>query len=204
MFLFLFDLLVSLQNFKISFYFQKLTFVFSSKVMSFTYNKQLSTKTLFDSVHMSSWVIFTILCTTIIFIVIILVTILCFCYCFPRRHRSKNRAFLTSNHANIYSSSSLKKRFLSFNGSNHIVNMVPLECEVIRPSNFCENELENLSNIRQNYSRICHWFSMREIIEATNNFHSRNLIGVGCYGKVYRGFLFDGTQVAVKELTITR
>lgn len=82
--------------------------------------------------------------------------------------------------------------------------MVPLECEVIRPSNFCENELENLSNIRQNYSRICHWFSMREIIEATNNFHSRNLIGVGCYGKVYRGFLFDGTQVAVKELTITR
>ncbi|XP_056697224.1 probable serine/threonine-protein kinase At1g01540 [Spinacia oleracea] len=79
----------------------------------------------------------------------------------------------------------------------------PLECGVIKQSDFCGKEMEDFRIMRQYYSRLCCWFSMREILEATDNFHGRNLIGVGCYGKVYRGFLVDGTPIAVKELCFT-
>ncbi|KAF0911112.1 hypothetical protein E2562_005485 [Oryza meyeriana var. granulata] len=41
--------------------------------------------------------------------------------------------------------------------------------------------------------------SLAEITAATDNFHERNLIGVGGFGKVYRGVLRDGTPVAVKR-----
>ncbi|KAL5210325.1 hypothetical protein ABZP36_005948 [Zizania latifolia] len=41
--------------------------------------------------------------------------------------------------------------------------------------------------------------SLAEIKAATDNFHERNLIGVGGFGDVYRGVLYDGTPVAVKR-----
>ncbi|KAL6649119.1 hypothetical protein ACP70R_013343 [Stipagrostis hirtigluma subsp. patula] len=40
---------------------------------------------------------------------------------------------------------------------------------------------------------------LSEIRAATDNFHERNLIGVGGFGNVYRGVLRDGTRVAVKR-----
>uniref|UniRef100_J3LJG0 Protein kinase domain-containing protein n=2 Tax=Oryza brachyantha TaxID=4533 RepID=J3LJG0_ORYBR len=43
--------------------------------------------------------------------------------------------------------------------------------------------------------------SLAEITAATDNFHERNLIGVGGFGNVYRGVLRDGTRVAVKRAT---
>ncbi|ERN04943.1 hypothetical protein AMTR_s00080p00131040 [Amborella trichopoda] len=42
-------------------------------------------------------------------------------------------------------------------------------------------------------------FSFAEIQEATNNFDENWVIGVGGFGKVYKGTLRDGTQVAVKR-----
>lgn len=43
-------------------------------------------------------------------------------------------------------------------------------------------------------------FHFRELQIATNNFSSKNLIGKGGFGNVYKGCLADGTIIAVKRL----
>ncbi|KAE8681997.1 Protein NSP-INTERACTING KINASE 1 [Hibiscus syriacus] len=43
-------------------------------------------------------------------------------------------------------------------------------------------------------------FHFKELQVATNNFSSRNLVGKGGFGYVYKGYLHDGTIVAVKRL----
>ncbi|KDP31451.1 hypothetical protein JCGZ_11827 [Jatropha curcas] len=43
-------------------------------------------------------------------------------------------------------------------------------------------------------------FQFKELEVATNNFSSKNLIGKGGYGNVYKGYLQNGTVVAVKRL----
>ncbi|XP_059451129.1 probable LRR receptor-like serine/threonine-protein kinase At3g47570 [Corylus avellana] len=44
--------------------------------------------------------------------------------------------------------------------------------------------------------------SYKEICQVTNNFCESNLLGVGGYGSVYKGMLFDGTTVAIKVLNL--
>ncbi|KAJ0230632.1 Protein NSP-INTERACTING KINASE 2 [Hirschfeldia incana] len=43
-------------------------------------------------------------------------------------------------------------------------------------------------------------FSFKELQSATSNFSSKNLVGKGGFGNVYKGCLHDGTIVAVKRL----
>ncbi|KAJ7943254.1 NSP-interacting kinase-like protein [Quillaja saponaria] len=43
-------------------------------------------------------------------------------------------------------------------------------------------------------------FHFRELQIATNNFSSKNLVGKGGFGNVYKGYLQDGTVVAVKRI----
>ncbi|PRQ40508.1 putative protein kinase RLK-Pelle-LRR-II family [Rosa chinensis] len=43
-------------------------------------------------------------------------------------------------------------------------------------------------------------FHFRELQSATHNFSSKNLVGKGGFGNVYKGYLHDGTVVAVKRL----
>ncbi|MED6152857.1 histidine kinase osmosensor [Stylosanthes scabra] len=43
-------------------------------------------------------------------------------------------------------------------------------------------------------------FHFRELQVATNNFSSKNLVGKGGFGNVYKGYLQDGTAIAVKRL----
>ncbi|GLT63458.1 hypothetical protein SLA2020_360230 [Shorea laevis] len=50
----------------------------------------------------------------------------------------------------------------------------------------------NLGNLRR--------FHFKELQTATNNFGGKNLIGKGGFGNVYKGYLHDGTVVAVKRL----
>ncbi len=56
----------------------------------------------------------------------------------------------------------------------------------------------------QNHEELClgnlKKFQFRELQIATNNFSSKNLIGKGGFGNVYKGYLHDGTLVAVKRL----
>ncbi|CAA7392071.1 unnamed protein product [Spirodela intermedia] len=49
-----------------------------------------------------------------------------------------------------------------------------------------------------------HWYTLRELEEATDGLAEENVIGEGGYGIVYRGVLADGTVVAVKNLLNNR
>ncbi|XP_019456152.1 PREDICTED: proline-rich receptor-like protein kinase PERK9 isoform X3 [Lupinus angustifolius] len=46
------------------------------------------------------------------------------------------------------------------------------------------------------------WFSYEELIKATNGFANQNLLGEGGFGSVYKGYLPDGREIAVKQLKI--
>ncbi|XP_020597960.1 probable serine/threonine-protein kinase At1g01540 [Phalaenopsis equestris] len=49
-----------------------------------------------------------------------------------------------------------------------------------------------------------HWYTLRELEEATGGFVDENVIGEGGYGIVYRGVLPDNTMVAIKNLLNNR
>ncbi|GJX81546.1 G-type lectin S-receptor-like serine/threonine-protein kinase CES101 [Tanacetum coccineum] len=46
-----------------------------------------------------------------------------------------------------------------------------------------------------------HYFTLHNILSATNNFSSSNKLGEGGFGEVYKGKLVDGQEVAVKRLS---
>ncbi|XP_028792271.1 receptor-like protein kinase THESEUS 1 isoform X1 [Neltuma alba] len=48
-------------------------------------------------------------------------------------------------------------------------------------------------------SNLGRFFSFQEILDATNKFDEKLLLGVGGFGRVYKGTLEDGTNVAVKR-----
>jgi hypothetical protein len=45
-----------------------------------------------------------------------------------------------------------------------------------------------------------HWFTLRDLEQATNRFSTENILGEGGYGVVFKGRLINGTEVAVKKL----
>ncbi|KAI3694055.1 hypothetical protein L1987_77014 [Smallanthus sonchifolius] len=45
-----------------------------------------------------------------------------------------------------------------------------------------------------------HWFTLRDLEQATRRFSNENVVGEGGYGVVYKGTLINGTVVAVKRL----
>ncbi|KAJ1388610.1 Serine-threonine/tyrosine-protein kinase, catalytic domain [Sesbania bispinosa] len=55
------------------------------------------------------------------------------------------------------------------------------------------------SNIYSSSMGLGRFFSFSELQEATKNFDSKNIIGVGGFGNVYLGVIDEGTQVAVKR-----
>ncbi|XVF42214.1 hypothetical protein PTKIN_Ptkin01aG0342500 [Pterospermum kingtungense] len=59
-----------------------------------------------------------------------------------------------------------------------------------------KNNSNHLSTLAQGLSRH---FSVSEIKQATDNFDESNVIGVGGFGKVYKGVIDGGTKVAIKR-----
>ncbi|PSR89542.1 Inactive leucine-rich repeat receptor-like protein kinase precursor [Actinidia chinensis var. chinensis] len=51
---------------------------------------------------------------------------------------------------------------------------------------------------------LCRLFSLEELMEATKNFDKSNLLGEGSYGKLHKGRLENGTQVAIRCLTVSK
>lgn len=49
-----------------------------------------------------------------------------------------------------------------------------------------------------------HWYTLRELEDATGGFIDENVVGEGGYGIVYRGVLSDSTTVAIKNLLNNR
>lgn len=47
-------------------------------------------------------------------------------------------------------------------------------------------------------------FSFEELKEATKNFHGSTLIGEGSTGKIYKGKLANGTDIAIRHLTVSK
>ncbi|GLJ29893.1 hypothetical protein SUGI_0590920 [Cryptomeria japonica] len=68
-----------------------------------------------------------------------------------------------------------------------------------------ENTESNVSTGSSSYvstsvaSMFCRYFSFSEMQDATNNFDDSLLLGIGGFGKVYRGEIGDGMRVAVKR-----
>nr|XP_009404967.1 PREDICTED: probable receptor-like serine/threonine-protein kinase At5g57670 [Musa acuminata subsp. malaccensis] len=59
---------------------------------------------------------------------------------------------------------------------------------------------EELVPLQQKYSSVCRLFSYDELIQATSSFLPENLIGNGGSSSVYKGYLSDGKELAVKIL----
>ncbi|EEF31088.1 ATP binding protein, putative [Ricinus communis] len=58
------------------------------------------------------------------------------------------------------------------------------------------NNNTHLSTLAQG---LCRHFSLNEMKQATNNFTESNVIGVGGFGKVYKGVIDQKTKVAIKR-----
>nr|POE87128.1 receptor-like protein kinase feronia [Quercus suber] len=67
-----------------------------------------------------------------------------------------------------------------------------------RDKDFCNSTQASSSTLP---CSLCRYFSLTEIIAATNNFDTVFIIGAGGFGDVYKGYVNDGaTPVAIKRL----
>ncbi|KAK3015488.1 hypothetical protein RJ639_005474 [Escallonia herrerae] len=69
---------------------------------------------------------------------------------------------------------------------------IPLSFSIDSSPDLQEEDLISLGNLRN--------FVFKELQHATDNFSSKNILGAGGFGNVYKGKLGDGTMVAVKRL----
>lgn len=82
--------------------------------------------------------------------------------------------------------------------------IVPYGSAIILPPPTLCSDADSLSEelliLRDKYSSSCRLYSLQELVAATVNFSSENLVGKGGSSVVYRGCLSDGKELAVKIL----
>ncbi|KAG5063918.1 hypothetical protein JHK85_005101 [Glycine max] len=77
-------------------------------------------------------------------------------------------------------------------GCSGSATLMPISFSQVSSEDCKEEGVLSLGNLKN--------FSFRELLHATDNFSSKNILGAGGFGNVYRGKLGDGTMVAVKRL----
>ncbi|XP_050207022.1 protein kinase STUNTED-like isoform X2 [Mercurialis annua] len=70
----------------------------------------------------------------------------------------------------------------------------------ISPSHGSDGLPEELKGLHEKYSSSCRLFSYDELCLATSNFMPENMVGKGGSSHVYKGYLPDGKELAVKIL----
>nr|KJB48947.1 hypothetical protein B456_008G094600 [Gossypium raimondii] len=75
--------------------------------------------------------------------------------------------------------------------------IVPVGCEAIFPLSPCDFP-EELQSLLEKSSSSCRLFSYQELLGATSSFMPENMIGKGGSSHVYKGYLPDGKELAVK------
>ncbi|GMP26640.1 hypothetical protein CsSME_00003001 [Camellia sinensis var. sinensis] len=88
------------------------------------------------------------------------------------------------------------KRSNSDRNEDHSLNLDGESGAIVLPK-ILRKELEGLA---EKYSSVCRLFSYQELLLATSNFKTENLVGKGGSSLVYRGCLPDGKELAVKVL----
>nr|DAD39801.1 TPA_asm: hypothetical protein HUJ06_014124 [Nelumbo nucifera] len=79
--------------------------------------------------------------------------------------------------------------------------IVPVDTDaIVPPASPYKNLPKELEGLHEKYSATCRLFNYQELVSATSNFTTENLIGKGGSSRVYRGHLPDGKELAVKIL----
>ncbi|KGN50996.2 hypothetical protein Csa_004649 [Cucumis sativus] len=103
----------------------------------------------------------------------------------PRRHSGQRIALVIGLSLSCICLFTLAYGFFSWRKHRH-------NQQIFFEANDWHRDDHSLGNIKR--------FQFRELQNATHNFSSKNLVGKGGFGNVYKGYLQDGTIVAVKRL----
>uniref|UniRef100_A0A1J3K0A5 Receptor-like cytosolic serine/threonine-protein kinase RBK1 n=1 Tax=Noccaea caerulescens TaxID=107243 RepID=A0A1J3K0A5_NOCCA len=87
--------------------------------------------------------------------------------------------------------------------NNNKLSSLNAESRAIVPHNSPRRFPEESEDLHERFSTSCKSFKYKELVSATSNFCADNLIGKGGSSRVFRGYLPNGREVAVKILKQT-
>lgn len=64
------------------------------------------------------------------------------------------------------------------------------------------NDRSGSDSNQQALSDLCHEYPLTELKEATDNFNDKYRVGNGLQGKVFKGVLDNGAEVAIKVMEV--
>ncbi|GFY91350.1 kinase with adenine nucleotide alpha hydrolases-like domain-containing protein [Actinidia rufa] len=86
------------------------------------------------------------------------------------------------------------------NEDDSLISFSDIALSPSSPGYCLKSHSKELKELAEKYSSACRLFSYQELLHATSNFKPENVIGKGGSSHVYKGFLPDGKELAVKVL----